>query len=304
MDGSRKVYAAVIFSTAGRSLVNSIAQWNGTSWAPLGTGLDILGHIYALAVDCSGNLYAGGQFSAVGGVAANYIAKWNGTSWTALGPGLGRGQPRGVYTLAVDGSDNVYAGGAFTTAGGIAANHIAKWNGISWSILGTGLNSDVLALMISGNNVIAGGYFTTVGDGSKVTAYFGIYHQAGPTATLPTALAAQVALYPNPARAAVFLELSAALGRAVATATLVYALGRVVCTTPLPARGAATYSLSLVGVAPGSCTPLAVLAAEQSQTVRAAGLAHLLGAGQPGPEGPRHAGSRRNLFRGRTGGKG
>ena len=44
-----------------------------------------------------------------------------------------------VYALAVSGG-TLYAGGEFTTAGGIAANYIAQWNGSSWSALGSGMN--------------------------------------------------------------------------------------------------------------------------------------------------------------------
>ena len=40
----------------------------------------------------------------------------------------------------------LFAGGFFTTAGGVAANRIAKWDGSSWSALGRGLNGSVLAL--------------------------------------------------------------------------------------------------------------------------------------------------------------
>jgi hypothetical protein len=43
-----------------------------------------------------------------------------------------------VFALAVSGSD-VYAGGNFKTAGGGAATNIAKWNGSSWSALGSGM---------------------------------------------------------------------------------------------------------------------------------------------------------------------
>ena len=43
----------------------------------------------------------------------------------------------GVYALAVSGT-NLYAGGDFTTAGGSAATNIAKWDGSSWSALGSG----------------------------------------------------------------------------------------------------------------------------------------------------------------------
>ena len=42
----------------------------------------------------------------------------------------------------------LYAGGGFTTAGGVSANYIAKWNGSAWSPLGSGMNSWVWALTV------------------------------------------------------------------------------------------------------------------------------------------------------------
>ncbi len=51
----------------------------------------------------------------------------------------------------MDGGGNLYAGGEFTTAGGMAANHIAKWNGTIWSALGSGMNNDVYALAVDGS---------------------------------------------------------------------------------------------------------------------------------------------------------
>ena len=59
-----------------------------------------------------------------------------------------------------------YAGGDFTTAGGVTANRIAKWDGTtsSWSALGSGMNSTVRALAVDGGgNLYAGGDFTTAG---------------------------------------------------------------------------------------------------------------------------------------------
>jgi hypothetical protein len=73
----------------------------------------------------------------------------------------------GVYGLAVSGSD-LYAAGVFTTAGGTPANQIAKWNGSSWTALGSGLNGPAV-LAISGSDLFAGGKFTTAG--GKVSAY-------------------------------------------------------------------------------------------------------------------------------------
>src|SRR5206468_3010042 len=41
-----------------------------------------------------------------------------------------------------------------------------KWNGSSWSALGSGMDSTVFALAVSGSNVYAGGVFTTAGGGA------------------------------------------------------------------------------------------------------------------------------------------
>ena len=70
-----------------------------------------------------------------------------------------------VGALAVSGT-NLYAGGYFDTAGGVTANHIAKWDGNAWSALGLGTGGDdptVCALAVSGNDLYAGGSFTTAG---------------------------------------------------------------------------------------------------------------------------------------------
>jgi len=93
-----------------------------------------------------------------------------------------------VSALAVSGGD-IYVGGAFATAGGSTANNIAKWNGSSWSTLGSGVKDRrgvvtwepvVFALAVSGTDLYAGGWFTTAGetaatnvakwDGSRWTA--------------------------------------------------------------------------------------------------------------------------------------
>jgi hypothetical protein len=70
-------------------------------------------------------------------------------------------------------------------------------------------------------------------------------------ATVPAALAQQVALYPNPAKKAAFVELPASLGRQAVTATLVDALGRQVRTVSLPAQGALAHQLNLSELATG-----------------------------------------------------
>jgi hypothetical protein len=59
---------------------------------------------------------------------------------------------------------DVVVGGQFTAAGGVAANKIARWNGVAWSPLGAGMDGRVRALLALPNgDVVAGGEFTTAG---------------------------------------------------------------------------------------------------------------------------------------------
>ncbi|WP_083937653.1 Ig-like domain-containing protein [Hymenobacter aerophilus] len=71
-----------------------------------------------------------------------------------------------IFAVALDGSGNLYAGGNIRMAGNTPVNYVAKWNGTSWSALGTGLNDQVSALVVDGSgNLYAGGSFTTAGGG-------------------------------------------------------------------------------------------------------------------------------------------
>ncbi len=137
-DGSGDaLFAGGTFSTLDGLTVNGIAKWNGSTWSalsgPSGTGVEH--YVYALAVFDDGNgdaLYVGGQFATAGGVAVDNIAKWNGTAWSPLTGPSGTGVLTYVSALAVYGAgsgDSLYVGGAFTTAGGVTANNIARWDG-------------------------------------------------------------------------------------------------------------------------------------------------------------------------------
>ena len=153
------LYAGGWFDSAGGVSATNIAQWNGSSWSALGSGLNNIVTYGVLALAVSGNtLYAGGDFATAGGVSVNRIAQWNGSSWSALGSGMNNE----VDALVVSGG-TLYAGGWFTTAGGIPANYIAQWNGSGWSALGSGMNNDVYVLAVSGSTLYAGGAFTTAG---------------------------------------------------------------------------------------------------------------------------------------------
>lgn len=179
-DGSGPgLYAGGAFLTAGGASANRIAKWNGSVWrflaGPLGNGVS--GTVSGLAVFDDGSgaaLYAGGSFSTAGGVTVNSIARWDGAAWSTLAGPAGTGLVGSAADLAVfdDGSGAaLYAGGSFTTAGGVTVDNIAKWNGSEWSALtgpsGTGTSDTVLALTVfddgSGAALYAGGSFTLAG---------------------------------------------------------------------------------------------------------------------------------------------
>lgn len=139
--------------------VNNVSRWNGSSWSTVGSYP--AGLVLALSEfdDGSGpKLYAGG----LGG---SY--RWNGSSWVEFG-GSEVNEAVRALTVFDDGTGPaLYAGGSFTQAGGSPANYIAKYNGLSWSPLGSGLNNWVFSLAVfddgSGPALFAGGYFTLAG---------------------------------------------------------------------------------------------------------------------------------------------
>ncbi|MFM1889498.1 MAG: hypothetical protein RLZZ565_255 [Planctomycetota bacterium] len=161
------LYAGGSFSTAGGEAAPSIAKWDGSVWSAIG-GTD--GIVNALAVFDDGTgpaLYAGGFFFNAGGAPASRIAKWDGSTWSPLGEGVGGAGSATVNALAVfdDGSGPaLYAGGTFTSAGGTAANRIAKWDGGAWSTLAGGVDGTVTSLAVfddgTGPALYVGGTFT------------------------------------------------------------------------------------------------------------------------------------------------
>ncbi|MCG3165400.1 MAG: hypothetical protein POELPBGB_01163 [Bacteroidia bacterium] len=95
---------------------------------------------------------------------------------------LGVGMNNNVNTLAVDQINNVlYAGGEFTTAGGISASKIAKWTGSAWEAMGTGVNGNVYSMLFNNGKLYIGGTFNSV-DGvaaNNVAMFDGTWHALG-----------------------------------------------------------------------------------------------------------------------------
>jgi len=181
MDTVPSIYAAGSFNSSATGDRAKVASWDGFEWTPLiGTsGEDIFGYVYDLELYDGGTglaLYACGMFDSAGGQQVNHIAKWTGTDWVPLegAGGVGLVANLGAYALEVfdDGAGpSRYVGGTFTSAGGIPASYIARWDGSEWHALegpnGQGVNGFVNELVTyddgSGPVLLAGGWFSAAG---------------------------------------------------------------------------------------------------------------------------------------------
>lgn len=142
------LYMAGGFTAIGATPVGGLARWNGSAWvapttgvsAPGGAGLSV---IAVFDDDGPGprrpGLYVGGSFTTAGVVTARNIARWDGTTWQALGIGLG---DNGTTVQALQEFDPdgpgplpsvLYAGGNFSTAGGLSVTGVASWDGTAWA---------------------------------------------------------------------------------------------------------------------------------------------------------------------------
>lgn len=136
--------------------LDHISKWDGASFTAVGGTIGgavplIVLDLHVTDLGDGEKLYAGGRFLNIGGVAANNVAVWDGTDWSPLGTGLVHTSIAQVITMTTfdDGSGPaLYVGGTFTTAGGVPATRVAKWDGASWSALGDGFDSTVQELIV------------------------------------------------------------------------------------------------------------------------------------------------------------
>ncbi len=174
-DGTgRQIYAAGGFTTAGGAPAVGIARWNGRRWSAVGDGLGPSnGGVWGMASFDDGRgaaLYAGGDFVFSGSTRVDHIARWDGQAWQPVGEGT-NASVLGAMTVFDDGSGPaLYVGGDFTTAGGVPARGVARWDGRTWSEVGGGFGGTIVSVRAfaifddgSGPALYAGGLLSTAG---------------------------------------------------------------------------------------------------------------------------------------------
>jgi hypothetical protein len=151
---NNELYIGGGFIYAGGNFVNGIAKWTNSNWMPVGGG-GFNNDVYDLYV-YSGELYVSGGFtSALNGTQARYITKLVNNTWQVLPAPSGGGIYNGVSDL-IEFNGELYVTGRFTNV-----PYIAKFDGLIYYSLGSGLSWVGQCLAVYNNELYVGGYFSS-----------------------------------------------------------------------------------------------------------------------------------------------
>jgi len=137
---NNELYVAGIFTKIGGINANGIAKWNGISWSDVNNFPNFMftsGNFINDIAFYNGDIYAGGNFITYNGITD--IAVYKNSTWQKVGTNdTLRGTFCGVGALEVY-NNELYAGGLIWNTEGNVGHGIQKWNGTSWSAVGTGV---------------------------------------------------------------------------------------------------------------------------------------------------------------------
>ncbi len=140
------LYVGGEFREIGGEPITNLAKWDGHQWSELGNWHWCC--VKAIGVK-NEMVYIGGTFP--------QVYQWNGHVWQGLG---NFGYPYSTaYVNALTFWDSgLYAGGRFDTVTGQLTKNIARWDGTSWSDLGSNLQAEVNGLHAQGKRLLIAGW--------------------------------------------------------------------------------------------------------------------------------------------------
>lgn len=111
----------------------------------------------------SSELDVGASLAVSASISSNRIVRRRAGVWEAMGTGANGD----VYSVVFAADGRIYAAGAFTTIGGVAASKVAYWDPATstWNAMGTGLTGGDGYVLVEGQDgrIYAGGPFTGAG---------------------------------------------------------------------------------------------------------------------------------------------
>lgn len=175
MGTNDDVYVGGSFTFAGNVSTINIAHWDGTNWSALGNGPG--GVVASITVRTDG-VYAAGAPQSGATYGNPFFERWDGTNWQSafnINPDdtffqipLSTSLP-GMDAVAFLGTD-IYIGGQFNIIWHdpsltffTNSPNIMRYDGTYARVVGTGLNSNVVAMTVLGTNLYVAGLFTNAG---------------------------------------------------------------------------------------------------------------------------------------------
>ncbi len=202
------LYVGGSFTDAGGVVVKNIAKWDGTSWSDVGGGVFYTGATtVSTLTEYNGDLYAGGTFTTAGATPVNHIAKWNGTIWSDVGGGASSYTGATTVCTFTTFNNELIVGGNLDSLGLAPASYIGKWDGVTWTTLGSGTNNTVLALATLHDTLYAGGLFPVAG--GNATPFIAEWIPSPASFISATNMEfekGEFVLYPNPVQNHLFIK--------------------------------------------------------------------------------------------------
>lgn len=159
-----KLVAAGDFEFAGGITARGMASLDYASktWSPLGSGL--LGTKRCMVAIPGGDLLVGGVLSIDGGATHQQLVRWDGSTWSSVATFTNGVFQTWVYAAALADNGDLIVAGEFGSVGGVLANNVARFDGTSWSALGSGTDDRVYQLAAAPNgDIFASGRFANAG---------------------------------------------------------------------------------------------------------------------------------------------
>ena len=124
-----RLYVAGDFTTIGGVACANVASYDGTSFAPLGSGIGataeaFVSRLVRVQSPSGTRLHVFGNLESAGGLRASSAAAWDGATWSVFGNGFAPGV-NALARFADAGGDALYAVGR--------SNKLSRWDGTTWS---------------------------------------------------------------------------------------------------------------------------------------------------------------------------
>ena len=145
------LYGAGGFFRACGKRVNGFTRWDGICW----DSLNIAGVVINSMCEYNGLLYCVGLFDSIGGYHSPIIISWDGNSWIPVGL---PNHVSGSTEVCCVYQNELYIAGNFADSIGVLSG-CSKFNGTSWTQVGTNFGGLIHAAAVYNNELYFGGNY-------------------------------------------------------------------------------------------------------------------------------------------------